>query len=89
MKYFSIKVSIILLSLFVMDSGYAAAVRRSAVVVQGPAGGIAVGASRTAIVRPGFRMLSNRDAGEKASMLAKTPTEKSCELDMKALRTSH
>jgi 2-phospho-L-lactate guanylyltransferase (CobY/MobA/RfbA family) len=91
MKNVSI-LSIVLLSFLVIDTANAAVVRRSAVVVQGPAGGTVVGASRTAIVRPGFGFVSNRDAVEKAgsaAVLVKAAGEKACEPNLKALRTSH
>lgn len=93
MKKVSI-ISTVLLSLLAIDTiAYAAAARRSAVVVRGPAGGVAVGASRTAIGRPGYGFVSNfkapEKAGNQATVVAKAAGEKACESNMKALRTSH
>jgi hypothetical protein len=87
-------ISAVLVSFLVIDTaGAAIAARRTAVVVQGPGGGVAVGASRTAVVRPPYAFAYNRDAADKAtranSVLVKDAAKKTTERQMLAQRTVH
>jgi hypothetical protein len=86
-------ISTVLLSLLVLDTAHAVGIRRTAVVVRGPQGGVAVAASRTAIVRPFYGFALNHSAAEKAgnhlTQLAKAASEKTCEPSTNALRASH
>lgn len=55
-------VSLLLISgLWYESASAAVAVRRSAVVAQGPYGGTAVAGSRTAVVRPGYGFVAQDD----------------------------
>lgn len=86
-------ISMVLLSLLVLDTAHAVGIRRSAVVVRGPEGGVAVAASRTAIGRPYYGFVANHSAAEKSgthtTKLAKAGSEKTSEPSMNARKTSH
>lgn len=69
------------------DTAEAYAARRSAFVARGPAGGVAVGARRTAFGRRGYGFLSSSGAMDKnkveSEFMAESQPQKSTELNMK------